>query len=149
MIRRLMASSAILALLITGAVTAKAEDTAKPAAMQQLTASTPAIKIKQPTLLSIFMGRAVYSSEDPQSGKIGDVNDLVIGNNGVITHGVIGVGGFLGAGEKDVAVPFEAVHPTMKDKKWWLVMNATKDTLKSAPGFKYDSDTTTWIPDRR
>ena len=47
------------------------------------------------------------------------------------------VGGFLGAGEKDVAVPFEAVHPTMKDKKWWLVMNTTKDSLKSAPGFKY------------
>jgi hypothetical protein len=99
MIRRLLASSAILALLITGAVTAKAEDTAKPAAMQQLTASTAAMKIKQPTLLSIFMGRAVYSSEDPQSDKIGDVNDL-IGNNGVITHAVIGVGGFLGIGEK-------------------------------------------------
>ena len=46
------------------------------------------------------MGRAVYSSEDPQSDKIGDVNDLVIGNNGVITHAVIGVGGFLGIGEK-------------------------------------------------
>ena len=57
--------------------------------------------------------------------------------------------GFLGAGEKDVAVPFEAVHPTMKDKKWWLVMNTTKDSLKSAPGFKYDSDTTTWVRDRR
>jgi len=41
------------------------------------------------------------------------------------------------------------VHPTMKDKKWWLVMNTTKDSLKSAPGFKYDSDTTTWVPDRR
>src|ERR1700733_8158997 len=32
----------------------------------------------------------------------------------------------------------------MKDKKWWLVMNATKDGPKSAPGFKYDSSTTTW-----
>jgi hypothetical protein len=36
----------------------------------------------------------------------------------------------------------------MKDKKWWLVMNTTKDALKSAPGFKYDSDKTTWVPDR-
>ena len=53
---------------------------------------------------------------------------------------IVGVGGFLGAGEKDVAVPFEAVHPTMKDKKWWLVMNTTKDSLKSAAGFKYDSE---------
>ena len=35
---------------------------------------------------------------------------------------IAGVGGFLGAGEKDVAVPFETVHPTMKDKKWWQVI---------------------------
>jgi hypothetical protein len=36
----------------------------------------------------------------------------------------------------------------MKDKKWWLVISATKDSLKSAPGFEYDSNTTTWVPDR-
>jgi NAD(P)-dependent dehydrogenase (short-subunit alcohol dehydrogenase family) len=29
----------------------------------------------------------------------------------------------------------------------YLVMNTTKDSLKAAPGFKYDSDTTTWVPD--
>jgi hypothetical protein len=40
------------------------------------------------------------------------------------------------------------VHPTMKDKKWWLVMNTTKDILKNAPRFRYDSNTTTWVPDR-
>ena len=45
-------------------------------------------------------------------------------------------------------MPFEAVHPTMKDKKWWLAMNTTKDSLKSAPGFKYNSSSTTWVPDR-
>jgi hypothetical protein len=28
------------------------------------------------------------------------------------------------------------------------VMNTTKDSLKSAPGFKYDSSSTTWVPDR-
>jgi len=86
---------------------------------------------------------------DPNENKIGDIKDVLVDKSGKVVALIIGVGGFLGAGEKDVAVPFEAVHPTMKDKKWWLVMNATKDTLKSAPGFKYDSDTTTWIPDRR
>jgi sporulation protein YlmC with PRC-barrel domain len=86
---------------------------------------------------------------DPNENKIGDIKDVLLDKSGKVVALIIGVGGFLGAGEKDVAVPFEAVHPTMKDKKWWLVMNATKDTLKSAPGFKYDSDTTTWIPDRR
>jgi hypothetical protein len=60
------------------------------------------------------------------------------------------VGGFLGAGEKDVAVPFDAIRITTKDNnKWYLVMNATKDELKSAPGFKYDKDSTTWVPDKK
>ena len=54
----------------------------------------------------------------------------------------------LGAGEKDVAVPFDSVRVTNKNNsKWYLVMNATKDELKGAPGFKYDSDTTSWVPD--
>ncbi len=86
---------------------------------------------------------------DPNENKIGDVKDVLVDKSGKIVTLIVGVGGFLGAGEKDVAVPFEAVHPTMKDKKWWLVMNTTKDNLKSSTGFKYDSNTTTWVPNRK
>ena len=85
---------------------------------------------------------------DPTDHKIGEIMDVLVDKSGKISALIVGVGGFLGAGEKDVAVPFDAVRPTMKDKKWWLVMNATKDSLKSAPGFKYDSNTTSWAPDR-
>jgi PRC-barrel domain len=60
---------------------------------------------------------------------------------------IVGVGGFLGAGEKDVAVPFSAIKHTMKDNKVYLTMDATKDTLKAAPGFKYDKEKTSWISD--
>jgi hypothetical protein len=57
---------------------------------------------------------------------------------------------FLGMGEKDVAVPFNAVHVTNKNNnKWYLVMNSTKDALKSAKGFKYDRNATTWVPEER
>jgi PRC-barrel domain len=67
-----------------------------------------------------------------------------------VTSLIIGVGGFLGVGEKDVAVPFEAVRVTNKNnKKFTLVMNTTKDDLKSAPAFKYDRDTTTSVPDSK
>ena len=57
------------------------------------------------------------------------------------------LGGFLGAGEKDVAVKFDAVKKTDQDNKVRLTMNANKDELKSAPGLKYDRQTTTWVPD--
>ncbi|WP_235885901.1 PRC-barrel domain-containing protein [Bradyrhizobium niftali] len=54
-----------------------------------------------------------------------------------ITCIVIGVGGFLGTGEKDVIVPFTAVKTAKKNDKWWLTLDETKDDLKGAPGFKY------------
>ena len=49
---------------------------------------------------------------------------------------------------KDIAAPFQAIHVTMKDNKWWLVMNATKEALKTAPGYKYDKTSTTWVSDK-
>jgi sporulation protein YlmC with PRC-barrel domain len=90
--------------------------------------------------------QAVY---DPNNNKIGEVMDVLVDKSGKISTLIVGVGGFLGAGEKDVAVPFEEVQPTTKDNKVHLVMNTTKDSLKSAPGFKYDSNTTTWVPDNK
>ncbi len=60
---------------------------------------------------------------------------------------IVGVGGFLGAGEKDVAVNFNSIKQTMKNDKVYLTMDTTKDALKRAPGFKYDSTKTTWVPD--
>ncbi|HTP93928.1 MAG TPA: PRC-barrel domain-containing protein [Xanthobacteraceae bacterium] len=84
---------------------------------------------------------------DPSNSKIGSVSDVLVGPNGQIDALIVGVGGFLGAGEKDVAVNFNAVKQTMKDNKVYLTMNTTKDALKSAPGFKYDRDKTAWVPD--
>jgi hypothetical protein len=70
----------------------------------------------------------------------------LIDKSGKITALMIGVGGFLGMGEKDVALPFSAVKSEKKNNKWYLTVNETKDSLKSAAGYKYDSSTTTWVP---
>jgi sporulation protein YlmC with PRC-barrel domain len=84
---------------------------------------------------------------DPNESKIGEIMDVLVNKSGQITSVIVGVGGFLGAGEKDVAVPMNAIHATTKNEKPYLVMNSTKDALKNAPGFKYDKNTTTWAPD--
>lgn len=86
---------------------------------------------------------------DPNNNKIGQISDVLVDKSGKVSTLIIGVGGFLGAGEKEVAVPFEEVQATTKDNKVHLVMNTTKDALKSAPGFRYDSNATTWVPDKR
>jgi sporulation protein YlmC with PRC-barrel domain len=84
---------------------------------------------------------------DPSNNKIGEIMDVLVAPDGRINALIVGVGGFLGAGEKDVAVGFNAVKKTMKDNKTYLTMDTTKDALKSAPGFKYDRQKTGWVPD--
>src|ERR1700757_1273579 len=85
---------------------------------------------------------------DPADNKIGEIMDVLIDRDGKVTALIVGVGGFLGMGEKDVAVPFNSVRATTKDNnKYYLVMNSTKDALKSAPGFKYDRNAMTWLPE--
>jgi sporulation protein YlmC with PRC-barrel domain len=84
---------------------------------------------------------------DPSNNKIGEIMDVLLSQDGKVNALIIGVGGFLGMGEKDVAVPFDAVKHTVKDGKTYLTLDSTKDALKAAPGFKYDRNTTTWNPD--
>lgn len=84
---------------------------------------------------------------DRSNSKIGDINDVLVGPNGQIDAAIIGVGGFLGAGEKQVAVSFSSIKRTMKDDKVYLTLDTTKGALKNAPGFKYDSTKTSWVPD--
>ena len=86
---------------------------------------------------------------DPSNSKIGKIDDVLVSDSGQVNALVVGVGGFLGAGEKDVAVPFSAVKWTTKDNKNYLTLAATKDDLKSAQGLKYDSNKTAWVPDDR
>ena len=85
---------------------------------------------------------------DPSDAKIGAVEDVLVNKEGRITALIISVGGFLGIGEKDVAMPFDAVKLTKKDNKWYLVMDTTKDALKAAVGYKYDKTNTTWVVDK-
>jgi sporulation protein YlmC with PRC-barrel domain len=81
---------------------------------------------------------------DKGQNTVGKIDDVLIDKSGKITALIVGVGGFLGVGEKDVALPFSAVASEKKDNKWYLTVGETKDSLKSAAGYKYDSSTTSW-----
>ncbi len=54
-----------------------------------------------------LVGVAVYGSDNKSVGKI---DDILIDHNGAVKAVVIGIGGFLGIGKKDVAVPFNSLH---------------------------------------
>jgi hypothetical protein len=69
---------------------------------------------------------------------VGDVNDLVVKPTGEIEAVVVGVGGFIGIGEKDVAIALNrfTMEPTPDFASTKLVLNATKEELQAAPAFK-------------
>src|SRR6185503_14364924 len=74
-----------------------------------------------------------YNSADE---NLGDINDLVVGENGQIEAVVIGVGGFLGIGEKSVGIAFGSVTKTVdKDGNIKFTLNASKEELDQAPAF--------------
>src|SRR3954469_3804314 len=56
---------------------------------------------------SKLVGVDVYGTDN---AKIGDIREVLLNRDGAAEAVVIGVGGFLGIGEKDVAVPFKALE---------------------------------------
>jgi putative membrane protein len=93
--------------------------------------------------ISTYYNEDVY---DTQDNKIGDVNDILLDKDGRLSTAIIGVGGFLGVGEKDVAVPFKSLKVSEKGGDRYLVINATKEALEKAPGYVYDQGKGVWVP---
>src|SRR6266700_4526178 len=86
---------------------------------------------------SKLIGSAVYDSGDQ---KIGSVADLIVDRDGKVSDVVLGVGSFLGAGDKHVAVKMADLKRG-KDNRF--VFNTTKDALKQMAGY----DLNTAAPD--
>ncbi|MGA7328237.1 MAG: PRC-barrel domain-containing protein [Rhodomicrobium sp.] len=80
-----------------------------------------------------FIGTPVNDKSGQQIGKIAN---LVFDQTGRIELAVIGVGGFLGIGEKDLAVPFDAVKSEVISGQHVFVIDATKADLMAAPVYK-------------
>ncbi|CAF25825.1 PRC-barrel domain-containing protein [Bartonella quintana] len=83
---------------------------------------------------SSLIGASVYNIENE---NIGEVKDIILREKSIMGF-VIAVGGFLGIGESYVVVSPETIQMTNDYGKWKLITNATKDSLKEAPTFKYE-----------
>lgn len=166
MIRTLLATTALSLLLSAGAM---AEDTA-PATPAPATTQAPAapaaapapvesgamettdvdapwdlstgyVAVDSDNLASELIDQPVYSSTGDDAEEIGKVTDLIFSQDGMISGVVIGVGGFLGIGEKSVAVPFSILEFTVaadNTERW--VVPTTADALTAAPDFVWSKD---------
>ncbi len=85
-------------------------------------------------LSSKFIGIDVVGTDDK---KIGDVSDVLFDQQGKIEAYIIGVGGFLGIGAKDVALAPSAFQPVKdNNNNERLKLSMTKDELEKAPAFE-------------
>jgi sporulation protein YlmC with PRC-barrel domain len=79
---------------------------------------------------SQMIGKTVTNAMDQ---KIGTVDDLLIARDGRVDRIVLSVGGFLGIGDKLVAVPYAQIGK----KGDALIFDRSADQLKAQPEFKY------------
>jgi sporulation protein YlmC with PRC-barrel domain len=160
-VKKLLAAASIAALASVSA--AVAQSTA-PAPAATATAGEK-MDLKNTWRSSKLIGLDVYNRADE---KLGDINEVLLDTQGKVKAVVIGVGGFLGMGEHDIAVSMDrlkfveephksakvdradgkttgsATAPARRDtNNDWVpdhaVMDANKEQLKAIPQFKYSS----------
>ncbi|NIK49858.1 PRC-barrel domain-containing protein [Variibacter gotjawalensis] len=150
----MLATVAIAALVLPTTLMAQ---TAAP----QTTTTTTTTAASSQWRTSKLMGLDVYNE---QNEKLGDVSEVLIDPAGKVTGVVIGVGGFLGMGQRDIKVSLDKLKfvneartttqttgsssttaaPATRavDAKWYpnhaIMAGATNDTVKAMPEFKYD-----------
>lgn len=155
MFRRLLVATTALALMGSGAV-AGATDGVKEKIQSGAPISTTDTKdtlsgapdiseapgvgmffqaAKDDILASGLTGMPVYDGMNDTARRIGDVNDVLMSSKGQAKAIVVGVGGFLGIGEKEVAVSFRNLEFTHREGEFRIVAEVTKDELKNAPAF--------------
>ncbi len=85
---------------------------------------------------SKLIGRNVQNA---QGETIGEIKSIYLGKDGKVDSVLVGVGGFLGMGDREVKVAWKDLNIMNNGEK--VTVNMTKDQLKSAPEYKYSSST--------
>ena len=162
MLKNLMISAAVSALMMSGAMAQGSPPPSPPAAKTDAAPADGAKFISSQStdqwVFSKFKGTDVIG---PDNAQVGSVNDVLFDKNGKILGLIVGVGGFLGIGEKSVAIDMGAFQPVPPDTgsattgagggagggamssgsndptATKLKVTWTKDQLKNAPDFQY------------
>ncbi|RWP13785.1 MAG: PRC-barrel domain containing protein [Mesorhizobium sp.] len=155
MIRTLLSTTALAALIATGAYAQEATTPAptQDPAVQETTPAAPVARAEG-SLMTNIIGESVYNGTGDDAENIGEVSDVVFDENGQAKSVVIGVGGFLGVGAKNVAFDYNKLQWAERNGDRWLIAETTKDELTAQPDFDrkpYDpapaaTDTTATAP---
>lgn len=151
-IRTLSLTAAAVAMLATGALAQNTTtDPATPPAATSTTTTTTSTTTESVQFTSTtgtaLMAVSKLTGTDVRNAageNLGDINDVLVDNTGTPAVAIIGVGGFLGIGEKNVGVPFKALQFTTSNETNARVarLDVTKEALTAAPTFVYGEENT-------
>ena len=105
-INKLLAATSIAALAVMTSAVAQQSPSNAPA-VRQTTATTEKMDLKGSWRSTKLIGLNVYNRADE---KLGDINEILLDHEGKVKAVVIGVGGFLGMGEHDIAVSMDKLR---------------------------------------
>lgn len=141
-------NKAVLSLLAAGALALTVPAIAQPKEPKDKTAADAKKKVPLPkNTFIVGQERAQYFAKTRLIGMnvvnrdgatIGDIEDLILGPNNQVEGVIMGVGGFLGVGEKKIGVRYSALRfQTDKDGKTTVSLPvATKEMLAEVPAYK-------------
>lgn len=134
MARTLLISTAIATLLTSGAIaqTATTTPTADPTQPQP---QMEMVVHASGHLVSDLLGKSVYNQTGVEAQDIGEVTDIVVNDDGDIEALVVGVGGFLGIGQKEVALQYDLARWSEQDNTRRLVIETNADALQALDEF--------------
>lgn len=147
-------TASLFALLLASPALAQTPATVAPSELQQSGLTPPTVLSQgyatggEDVLVTQLLGQKVFASIDADSEEIGTITDMVVTSGQGISAVVISVGGFLGVGEKDVAVDFAQLEWAAREdgSRHW-VLETTAESLTAAPAFIWsDSEETTGEP---
>ena len=123
-------AAAFAALLLASHV-ASAQQTPPPEASPSATQTQTDNDFRSTQLV----GANVYNAANED---IGEIEDIIFDSGGSVSAVVVSVGGFLGIGEKYVAMPFKSLKIAREaDKDLKITVEGTKDSLKAMPEYKF------------
>jgi sporulation protein YlmC with PRC-barrel domain len=143
-----LTSFAIAAMLVSASALAQTTPSTPPPS-----ATAPTTTTTSPSGLSFYShqsnemraSKLIGSSvRNDANERIGDINELILDKDGKIAAVVVGVGGFLGIGEREVALDFKSLRferdtSAMTESGANVIkVNATKDQLKGAPAWTWN-----------
>ena len=142
MFRKMLATTAVVALMTAPAMAADAKsdmskdmEASSAAKTENASTSSNVDLSKDDMLASNFIGKTIYTSANDDAEAIGDVEDVVLSQDGNVDAVIVSVGGFLGIGDKEVALPFDRLSMEQKDGEEWIVADTSSEELNQMQEF--------------